>query len=141
MTYCAISALSFLGKLSEEEPHKDKAYLDKYGINFEECIKCLVSRQTTYIEEPDEDERETMQTMQINATPLSSVGYIPQLGHLSIDDKVSVRPPPSLVMTDEHLKYAGFNGRANKVADTCYCFWNLGSLAVSSSAIVMFPNH
>ncbi|KAL9620812.1 MAG: hypothetical protein Q9160_004712 [Pyrenula sp. 1 TL-2023] len=27
-------------------------------------------------------------------------------------------------------RYAGFNGRQNKVADTCYAFWNLGALAM-----------
>ena len=29
-----------------------------------------------------------------------------------------------------HSQWAGFNGRVNKIADTCYVFWAGGSLAV-----------
>ena len=38
---------------------------------------------------------------------------------------------------------AGFNGRCNKPADTCYSFWALGTLAVSlpSCAYVEFSGH
>lgn len=36
----------------------------------------------------------------------------------------------SLADTDAQAQYIGFNGRCNKVADTCYTWWTLGSLAV-----------
>jgi len=31
------------------------------------------------------------------------------------------------------VRFAGFNGRVNKVADTCYVFWVVGSLTVGPS--------
>jgi prenyltransferase beta subunit len=40
--------------------------------------------------------------------------------------------PPSLaVLMAENLQYVGFNGRHNKLADTCYSFWVGASLDVS----------
>lgn len=36
-----------------------------------------------------------------------------------------------VVEVDHELQWAGFNGRPNKIADTCYSWWVCGSLAVS----------
>ena len=36
----------------------------------------------------------------------------------------------SLNHPSEDIQWAGFNGRCNKVADTCYSFWVGGTLAV-----------
>ncbi len=33
---------------------------------------------------------------------------------------------------EEGCRYGGFNGRWNKKADTCYCWWVAGTLAVCS---------
>lgn len=38
----------------------------------------------------------------------------------------------------DRVQWAGFNGRANKVADTCYAFWVGGSLSVSLGCVVPF---
>lgn len=32
------------------------------------------------------------------------------------------------------VQWAGFNGRCNKIADTCYCFWVLGALSMLNAA-------
>jgi geranylgeranyl transferase type-1 subunit beta len=33
------------------------------------------------------------------------------------------------------LEWTGFNGRCNKIADTCYAFWVHGSLSVRLSSL------
>jgi geranylgeranyl transferase type-1 subunit beta len=40
--------------------------------------------------------------------------------------------PPSLssLTLDDQLLYSGYNGRTNKVADTCYAWWVSGALAI-----------
>ena len=37
----------------------------------------------------------------------------------------------SIETSSHDLQWAGFNGRCNKVADTCYAFWVGGTLGVS----------
>lgn len=46
------------------------------------------------------------------------------------------RHPDALTVPDlQELQWAGFNGRCNKVADTCYSWWVGGSLAVSKVSV------
>ena len=76
-------------------------------------VRWILERQTTYVEEPDEDEEDDS----IDPAPAS---FKSEITPNSIASKA----------VDENLTTVGFNGRPNKVADTCYCWWNLGSLAV-----------
>ncbi|KAG5205294.1 Geranylgeranyl transferase beta subunit [Trichophyton interdigitale] len=48
---------------------------------------------------------------------------------LSLDDAIASLPSLEAVSPSASL-CAGFNGRPNKIADTCYCFWVTGSLAM-----------
>jgi len=95
----------------------------------DDMLHWLVSRQTGYIHEDegyaiDEDEDEEPEPF----TPGWKVqGAYPALAVNPLEpQKESADVPP------EELLWAGFNGRPNKVADTCYAFWVGGSLGVSS---------
>ena len=89
---------------------------------FESLLRWLVSRQTPDLgEEPDDDDS----------------GHHEKGDSLQEDDQENsltdkVLKLPSIQPPDEaSLQWAGFNGRCNKAADTCYSFWNTGTLAVS----------
>lgn len=102
---------------------------------YEDCVKCIVSRQSSYLEEfdaedDDDDDDAAVADPEAIALPSNPLGYMPHLGPLSLDEEPRLPPPPSLSTTQEDLNYAGFNGRPNKVVDTCYSFWNIGALTV-----------
>ena len=110
----------------------------KQDIAYEECVQCIVSRQSTYLEEVEEDEHQLETGSQASEPllgPSAPIGYLPHLGPLSLDEEPRVPPPPPLSSTgDEDLRYVGFNGRPNKIVDTCYSFWNLGAIAVCEAS-------
>ena len=61
----------------------------------------------------------------------------------SLDDHITALPVIPPVATDA-IPYAGFNGRFNKVADTCYSFWNGATLMVCAlvqSQKTVVPSH
>lgn len=110
-TYCAISALSLLRRLptriSDDGP---KPSPGQSGLtNFDLTIDWLVSRQTEIL---DEDQAKEMNDADTGIESIGGTG-------------ISVGP-----FTDSRLQWAGFNGRSNKIADTCYCFWACGALSV-----------
>ncbi len=97
----------------------------------DDMLHWLVSRQTGYIHEDEgyaidgnEDEDEEPEPF----TPGWKVhGAYPALTGKPLEpEKESVEVNPA------ELLWAGFNGRPNKVADTCYAFWVVGSLGVSN---------
>lgn len=77
-------------------------------------ITWLASRQTAQLEEPEEDEDEK----QLEVTDTGS-----------LDDRVRGLPNVQPIGADT-ISCAGFNGRCNKYADTCYSFWNGATLMV-----------
>ena len=103
MTYCALGALSLLGKLpsgtSCQNININAASTSTPIINLPPIIKWLVDRQVPYQPSPSED---------------------------NDNDEVSTLPTPS----DLPPTIAGFQGRAGKLADTCYSFWVGGSLDI-----------
>ena len=121
LTYCAIGALTFLGRLSNNI--KPVPLLTPGTEEFELLARWLVARQTS-------DLGETVDEEQPNR-PDEAQKHLPgAIQGLRIDDMVDALPslePP----TEETLQWAGFNGRCNKVADTCYSFWNTATLVVS----------
>ena len=134
LTYCAITALYFLDKIpnnvarAESEGSPDR-------IAFDECVRCILSRQSTYFED-DEDEDESDNISSIthapddNSAPPSQVGYMPHIGLLPIDELP--RRPLTIISESVDVRYIGFNGRPNKIVDTCYSWWNMAALAVRS---------
>ncbi|PSR84109.1 terpenoid cyclases/protein prenyltransferase alpha-alpha toroid [Coniella lustricola] len=122
--YCAVAALALLDRplqatstASTEDSAIEHTALPyqsetiKQGIpSTSAFISWCFSRQFVYLskedqqdEDEDEDDPETANF---------------SLANLSSDS------------TTADAKYIGFNGRCNKVADTCYVWWTLGSLAV-----------
>ncbi|KAE8163175.1 serine/threonine protein kinase [Aspergillus tamarii] len=119
-TYCAIGALTFLDRLSKS--HKPIALLSPKAVPFDSLVRWLVARQTSELgddeeESDDEDGHSVGGVRSLSAT----------VEEPSIDTKVDQLPvvPPE---TEGSLRWAGFNGRCNKYADTCYSFWNTASL-------------
>lgn len=82
----------------------------------------LASRQTSDLGEDDEDEDEN-----------DGNGQIEPPGHdnqsQSLEDRALALPCITPIAGDT-ISCAGFNGRCNKVADTCYSFWNGATLMV-----------
>jgi geranylgeranyl transferase type-1 subunit beta len=141
LTYCAVGALSFIndydGVSRGELP-------EPAGMSFVDCARWIVHRQTTVLEE-EESENEDQQTPQLTqseeiALPSSPLGS-PHATQFQADSvlppkdvsnqEAQLPTPQPLNISEESLQWAGFNGRVNKIADTCYCFWNTGALAVS----------
>lgn len=86
----------------------------------------LVSRQTTRLEEDEYYSLGDHPDASVSVhKPFHILGAVP----VSATD----RHPDALAVPDpQELQWAGFNGRCNKVADTCYSWWVGGSLAVSA---------
>lgn len=105
-TFCALASLSFLSRLpqtSEGSEDVSQASVKSSVKDLPLCIHWLLQRQTDRLDE-DTPEPDTV-------VPLAGDAYPPE------DRKTE--------------RWIGFNGRSNKVADTCYSWWALGSLAVS----------
>ena len=89
----------------------------------------LVSRQTTRLEEDEYYSLGDGPVASISAhRPFHVLGAAPVLA--------PDRHPDALAVPDtQDLQWAGFNGRYNKVADTCYSWWVGGSLAVRKVSV------
>lgn len=137
--YCAVAALALLDRPTEgtrsseaggQQPpstHYTKSRSLQEGIgDIPGFISFLVSRQFAYLdaqekkaEEEDDEDPETANF---------------QMAGLSLSE------------SDDDTKHVGFNGRCNKVADTCYTWWVLGSLSIlgvlddASSTSTSFPS-
>lgn len=118
-TYCGIGALTFLGRL--ESDRRSVPLLTPGTEGFESLVRWLVARQTTELGDDDDDESgsEAEETQDLS-------DRVEQLSLENIH-----RLPNCPVPTADSLRWAGFNGRSNKYADTCYSFWNTATLAVS----------
>ena len=114
-TYCAVAALSLLGRLPDQAAPASVVGLP----NVEQTLYWLVSRQVPHHSEDSDDDGSEM-----DAHATHSAHAAPQAtSHdaFSIDDSLPSPLAPH---------YAGFNGRTGKEPDTCYSFWVGGSLAV-----------
>ncbi|KAJ5406923.1 hypothetical protein N7465_008207 [Penicillium sp. CMV-2018d] len=109
-TYCAVGSLDFLRRTSNDL--KSLPLLSAGSDQFEALITWLASRQTARLEEPEEDEGDE----QLESTETGS-----------LNDRVRGLPNVQPLEPDT-ISCAGFNGRCNKYADTCYSFWNGATL-------------
>lgn len=143
LTYCAIDALAFLyggpeGRLGKLDAARS------FGVSFDDCTRWILARQTTYLDEnePETDEQTSQlpppqpEAVHLPSFPLGSphAANFQATPQPSSKATSSARPQnakaPILDFSKERPQWAGFSGRPNKVADTCYCFWNTGALAV-----------
>ncbi|KAI1173656.1 terpenoid cyclases/Protein prenyltransferase [Nemania sp. FL0916] len=103
--YCAVAALSLLDSANLDPDATSDHYIHAGIPSVPSLLHFLVSRQFAYTDSTgDNDENDTANH------PL------PDLHSLSLSD-----PSPGVV---------GFNGRPNKVPDTCYTWWNSGALSL-----------
>lgn len=108
LSYCAIAGLSFLEGLRGKEHRYEAEWIP----NTDQCVKWLLERQTNIMDNAEEVEDEDEE-----------------------DENIPSCAPDTdtqQLQTSPDISIAGFNGRAGKIADTCYAFWNVGSLAVST---------
>ena len=104
LNFCAIAAMGCLDRLCGSRDQKKGAF-STHSLDINHNIEWILQRQTTWVEENDDSDSE------------SGSNDLPQ------HDKATEDSPPQAIP-------AGFNGRLGKMADTCYCFWNTGALAI-----------
>ncbi|KAJ5215027.1 hypothetical protein N7468_010706 [Penicillium chermesinum] len=109
------------------EPHTDTAsfqLLSPGSEEFETLVAWLASRQTGEIDSDDEEEEDEEEDEDSGAE-----GPSLQEDGGSIEQKI-LSLPNLTPLTPDSIPCAGFNGRCNKVADTCYSFWNGATLMI-----------
>ena len=126
-TYCGLGALKLLGADAKNDcASSDSDATEAKGEEFwKDVIHWLVSRQTTFIEEFEDDTSIESDPLDGKKTDFRKEGA--HLMNAPETDKVELLSIEPSTLT---LAHAGFNGRCNKIADTCYAFWVGGSLAV-----------
>jgi len=98
-------------------------------------VAWLASRQTGELgEEREEDDEEVEgededEDEDESATSILDTQSTTEDQTSSLDEKI-VALPGLTALTADSIPYAGFNGRYNKFADTCYSFWNGATLMV-----------
>lgn len=91
-------------------------------MKFETLVGWLASRQTSDLGEDEDEEDECDSSTQAEPPTRASRSG-------SLEDRASALPCITPIAGDT-IPCAGFNGRCNKVADTCYSFWNGATLMV-----------
>ncbi|KAE9971523.1 hypothetical protein EG328_005530 [Venturia inaequalis] len=124
-TYCALSALSFIERLPSTSKTSSPSFSPYSAINDPELtIHWLLQRQTTTFDEDDEFDTRGDET-DTTATCHDAHSFLNLSTHDADKDYTAFRFTP-----EEELQWIGFNGRCNKLADTCYSWWVGGSLAI-----------
>ncbi|GKT89072.1 prenyltransferase and squalene oxidase [Colletotrichum tofieldiae] len=102
--WCAVSALVLLDRSSEQGAAPHRSEILKQGIpDVSLLVKFLVYRQFEYLEREDDSDE-------------------PDTANFALPDSLKE------LSLDPNLRFVGFNGRCNKVVDTCYCWWVGGTL-------------
>ncbi|KAL3434755.1 terpenoid cyclases/protein prenyltransferase alpha-alpha toroid [Aspergillus tetrazonus] len=127
-TYCAVNTLTFLNRVSDDSWRVP--LVSPGSHQFESLVRWLVSRQTNELGDEDEDEDDEKEEDDVDDSnsPANDVqGLSEAVNELDLNNSIDALPiilPPG----EESLQWAGFNGRCNKYADTCYSFWNAATL-------------
>jgi geranylgeranyl transferase type-1 subunit beta len=117
LNYCGIASLSFISLLHQGRISVQKLAED-IDLDTQGCVRWMLDRQTTFIDEDDSEDGDSDHGADTAAIP---------------------HEPDSQSLLGSEKSIAGFCGRSGKVADTCYCFWNVGALAVSVSIVASKP--
>jgi geranylgeranyl transferase type-1 subunit beta len=131
LNFCAIAALGCLDRRkksssNESDPSTWTSASSEDSIDLNANIEWILQRQTSWVEDEFESDSESEPDNEIsNPNPISNPNE-PQSPNSPepLPNDQPPRDPP-----------AGFNGRPNKMADTCYCFWNAGALAIFSDSL------
>ncbi len=136
--------ISRITTLIDEEDYKDAMEHDGGGGQYDDESDLetdggsIISDQTSSTAEPRPSSQSTVDTVSSVATTpeksFAKLGSRPSAD--TVETHALVQPSPDMVplvtspFDPFHSQWAGFNGRPNKIADTCYGFWVGGSLAV-----------
>lgn len=105
----------------------------KYPLHMDRLLHWLVNRQTSVLQEDEEYEVSDGETAGTATSEMPDPSNVEAI--VVPPSEISRAGTPSLDVVLEELLWAGFNGRCNKTADTCYSFWNGGTLAVRCCSI------
>lgn len=128
-TYTAIASLAFLDRLPESAAQSSFSWKlapetstgrETALTNLTGMIRWLLSRQLAYAGADDDEDDQGARSPQMNSDCIPPEAGVPSLAGISLNEAMCV----------------GFNGRANKLADTCYCYWVPASLEVGSNMSV-----
>ncbi|KAI1811444.1 terpenoid cyclases/Protein prenyltransferase [Poronia punctata] len=107
--YCAVAALALLDAANPDSAAASDHYIQTGIPSIPSLIHFLANRQHAYLNEGDDDD---------NNTGAGANHPLPDLSSLAVSDD------------DDAPVVAGFNGRLNKLPDTCYAWWNCGALSL-----------
>lgn len=126
LTYCAMGALALLHRTgSIDKPE----ILSPRSERYQSLLGWLVSRQTTDLEEEEENDDDDDEA-DAQENPASATQPMQDEAKATDLSEQILKFPDFMPLDEASLKWAGFNGRLNKLADTCYCFWVTGTLGV-----------
>ena len=152
-TYCGIATLSLLGRLPQTCGKETASVAGRTEITsefLEAVTRWLVYRQTASSQKEDfpvlvdgfpspvlnqrtPSHHALTEEVKTDFEPLFHIqaASFHSPGNPPISPVISQSPPLPPEPPRNELEFAGFNGRCNKVCDTCYSFWVGGNLAVS----------
>lgn len=107
--YCAVAALAMLDRQTNASPDDASSAISRGIQDRPGLTKFLAFRQFAYAAEQEEHEGHNDDSNFVET----------KLGSLTLEE-------------EGRCAHVGFNGRWNKKADTCYCWWVAGTLAVST---------
>ncbi|OKL61886.1 hypothetical protein UA08_02837 [Talaromyces atroroseus] len=119
-----VGALSFLERT--EKGSNQTTILSPQSQRFDSLLKWLLSRQTHEMEDEDDEETDANEHSETEA---NASQLLETKNTAKINQQIGNLPdiPP---FSSTSLTWTGFNGRLNKIADTCYCFWVTGALGI-----------
>lgn len=136
-TFCGIAALKLLGRLPSTIPSAEERDVQREAANddFVECVtRWLVHRQTlqTFEQNEEYEDEETYAESENSNETASHPSFKVEGSHVEKAPILHSTPPQpaSIEVPPDQLLWAGFNGRCNKAADTCYAWWVGGSLGM-----------
>ncbi|KAK5796757.1 hypothetical protein VI817_006041 [Penicillium citrinum] len=129
-TYCAVGSLEFLRRASVDT--QSVQMLSPGSPPFEALVNWLASRQTGELGEEEEEEEEQEEGNKGQDQPKDETE-----SHQPISEEDISTLPLITSLADDSIPCAGFNGRCNKVADTCYSFWNGATLMMLDRSSVV----
>lgn len=99
--------------------------------SIERMLGWLVSRQTPVLREEDYSDQIATGADVPSGVEEAQLPSQPKAAPLAVATDSTLQDESGIEPSDDDVQFAGFAGRCNKAADTCYAFWAGGSLAVS----------
>ena len=154
LTFCALATLSFLGHPGVHDPLSSRRQgtaevpqARHWDFDHDRMIKWLAHRFTIDItdedyEHADDATRNAAVSEPDAATSEQTEKSFQKIRSVPASEMVSTKDQAAadafVEMRSRPICWAGFAGRCNKIADTCYAFWAGASLKVCSCKICPF---